>query len=245
MSDSQEEKSSKWSLRILNSDEMIIVIVSIILMGIIYGIYLSEVFTKCFNYGEYIAIKSFAFYSSIIAYFILGTFFTIFLEFTKEKNSIIKSIFNLGVYNFSLSSIVYLIELSIFTIIIASKTNQGIYFFSRNLLLFLIICIGNVVSFISISAIIIYLFSINNDKKGIRKSIMKNNSINMDKPEIIEEYSMIAQEERFCMICKLEIRPGQEFTQCPYCFAPFHRNHFITWLEKHDNCPVCNRQLKF
>lgn len=52
-----------------------------------------------------------------------------------------------------------------------------------------------------------------------------------------------AQEKGICMICKLEIRPGQEIVACPHCGSTFHKKHFISWLRTHNDCPVCDRQL--
>ncbi|NHJ85437.1 MAG: hypothetical protein FK734_08230 [Asgard group archaeon] len=46
-----------------------------------------------------------------------------------------------------------------------------------------------------------------------------------------------------CAICKLEIREGQKITQCPYCMAIFHEEHYLDWLKEDPICPVCSVEL--
>lgn len=46
-----------------------------------------------------------------------------------------------------------------------------------------------------------------------------------------------------CSICKLDLRKKQQIVQCSKCLALFHHDHLSNWLEKNNNCPVCNELL--
>ena len=51
-------------------------------------------------------------------------------------------------------------------------------------------------------------------------------------------------ENRYCSICKLELRENQFIFMCPFCKSLFHKKHIIDWLENDSECPVCQREIK-
>jgi hypothetical protein len=50
--------------------------------------------------------------------------------------------------------------------------------------------------------------------------------------------------DKFCGICKLEIRDDQAIRQCLYCKTIFHEEHILSWLDSNFDCPVCDRRIK-
>ena len=51
-------------------------------------------------------------------------------------------------------------------------------------------------------------------------------------------------EDKYCSICKLELREKQRVLQCPYCENLFHKEHIEEWLQNNTKCPVCQKKLK-
>jgi len=46
-----------------------------------------------------------------------------------------------------------------------------------------------------------------------------------------------------CSICKLDLRKKQTVVRCPKCYALFHYDHLNNWLEKNNDCPVCDELI--
>ena len=51
-------------------------------------------------------------------------------------------------------------------------------------------------------------------------------------------------EIRKCPICKLEFRSKQIICKCPECGEIFHYDHFMSWVERKETCPICKAKLK-
>jgi predicted RNA-binding Zn-ribbon protein involved in translation (DUF1610 family) len=50
------------------------------------------------------------------------------------------------------------------------------------------------------------------------------------------------QSER-CMVCDLELKPGEDIVSCPQCGNAAHRTHLIEWVHKRHTCPMCRMNL--
>jgi sporulation-control protein spo0M len=46
-----------------------------------------------------------------------------------------------------------------------------------------------------------------------------------------------------CMVCDLELKPGEDVVWCPHCGNPAHRAHLIEWIRSKHACPMCRENL--
>ncbi|NHJ47544.1 MAG: hypothetical protein FK733_07140 [Asgard group archaeon] len=99
------------------------------------------------------------------------------------------------------------------------------------------------------ASIIIPLLIITNivliGKSKFKKQNMSTNEtrVNKNKSYLLEDSKDITQ--KYCSICKLELRDEQKFKQCPFCMSIFHEKHINEWLQKNKDCPVCDQMIKF
>ncbi|NHJ48062.1 MAG: hypothetical protein FK733_09765 [Asgard group archaeon] len=47
-----------------------------------------------------------------------------------------------------------------------------------------------------------------------------------------------------CSVCKMKIRKGSTFVECPHCKKPAHYSHLVEWIKVQGSCPNCNKRLK-
>ena len=46
-----------------------------------------------------------------------------------------------------------------------------------------------------------------------------------------------------CSICGQKLQHEYEMIKCPFCKTYFHKNHLLTWVRAHNDCPSCLRSL--
>ncbi|TFG01569.1 MAG: hypothetical protein EU542_06730 [Promethearchaeota archaeon] len=56
--------------------------------------------------------------------------------------------------------------------------------------------------------------------------------------------SQCGAELPLCMICLNAIGVNEEIKVCPHCRNIAHAEHFDTWLEKSNHCPVCKKRIE-
>jgi hypothetical protein len=47
-----------------------------------------------------------------------------------------------------------------------------------------------------------------------------------------------------CVICRYDMRPGEDVLTCPHCGARAHRSHFLEWAKIKRSCPKCHETLE-
>lgn len=75
-----------------------------------------------------------------------------------------------------------------------------------------------------------------------RAEIMTPNGTIIDSMQVLVYKGDV--EDRFCMICKLELRINQEILECPLCGSLYHKEHLMKWIRINKKCPVCRGLLK-
>jgi len=78
--------------------------------------------------------------------------------------------------------------------------------------------------------------------KSKPKSVVIKSKTKSIENDLIQTPTEITQEN--CSICKLEIRENQRLRQCMLCYAIFHEEHLEKWMQKNNDCPVCDRRIK-
>lgn len=73
----------------------------------------------------------------------------------------------------------------------------------------------------------------------VRTRRKKSRNINQMKSVYQPTIKGESEEELICMICKLEIFPGDIVYICPNCKSYYHENHLLNWLVIKATCPVC------
>ena len=46
-----------------------------------------------------------------------------------------------------------------------------------------------------------------------------------------------------CIVCNLQLKPGEELVRCPHCGAAGHKAHFLEWVHVKGYCPTCGERL--
>ncbi|MHA2253800.1 MAG: hypothetical protein ACXAD7_25815, partial [Candidatus Kariarchaeaceae archaeon] len=50
-------------------------------------------------------------------------------------------------------------------------------------------------------------------------------------------------EFQVCMVCKGELKPDSNTSNCPNCNSTAHEEHLIAWLSIKAQCPICKVDL--
>jgi hypothetical protein len=247
LTNNYNEQSREEKLVLLKISKIIVILFCTISIGVIFGILHNRVYLDSLENGEYEPEYVVHYLYSFIAFFVLGIVCTSLEAKNKDGDSILEATLKLATIPIGFGFFIFVIELLFFSIKFGSVTGAGRNYFGQNLSFFIIVAFGDILSFFLGSGLIvsiICLFRILVNKKIVKtKKLERKESINFEKTEPLKEHTMKAIEQGFCMICKLEIRPGQEIVRCPYCQASFHKDHFKSWFKTHDNCPVCNRKI--